>query len=164
MHMRRSSRRIEFPSEPRTDVGNATPSIDLPAPSPLVELVAAASGARNADADDAVTLAVRPARDACATTGTTSTASNDASHMTSSSCNGTAIASHPRHGLNSYGPMQLWMLMALYGYGPAWLWPCIVIALYSYDLYSYGLCSYGICSYGWLQPYIIMALYSYGPT
>ena len=93
MHMRRSSRRIEFPSEPRTDVGNATPSIDLPAPSPLVELVAAASGARNADADDAVTLAVRPARDACATTGTTSTASNDASHMTSSSCNGAAIAS-----------------------------------------------------------------------
>ena len=69
-----------------------------------------------------------------------------------------------RHGLNSYGPMQLWMLMALYGYGPAWLWPCIVIALYSYDLYSYGLCSYGLCSYGWLQPYIVMALYSYGPT
>ena len=69
-----------------------------------------------------------------------------------------------RHGLNSYGPIQLWILMALYGYGPAWLWPCIVMALYSYGLYSYGLCSYGLCSYGWLQPYIVMALYSYGPT
>ena len=118
--MRRSSRRIEFPSEPRTDVGNATPSIDLPTPAPLVELVAAASGARNPDAD-AVTLAVRPARDACATTGPTSTASNDASHVTSSSCNGAAIASPrtttrtPAHIVMAYIAM---VYVVMDGYSP----------------------------------------------
>ena len=79
--MRRSSRRIEFSGEPRMDVGNAAPSIDLPTLSPLVELVAAATGARKADAD-AVTLALSPARDACATTGPTSTASDNASQKT----------------------------------------------------------------------------------
>ena len=27
-----------------------------------------------------------------------------------------------RHRLNSYGPIQLWILMALYSDGPIWLW------------------------------------------
>ncbi len=45
--MHRSSRRIEFFSEPRMDVGNAAPCTDLPTLSLLVDLVAAATGAQS---------------------------------------------------------------------------------------------------------------------
>ena len=43
--------------------------------------------------------------------------------------------------------LETYIVMALYSYGPIWLWPDIVMALYSYGPI-------------W---YIIMARYSYGP-
>ena len=34
--------------------------------------------------------------------------------------------------------VMAYIVMALYSYGPIFLWPYIVMALYSYGLYSYG--------------------------
>ena len=36
------------------------------------------------------------------------------------------------------------MVMALHGYGPTWLWPCMVMALYGYGSDSYGPTKLGL--------------------
>ena len=66
-------------------------------------------------------------------------------------------------------------VMALYSYGPMYLWPYIVTALCSYGPYSYGpiylwayiALAYTVVAYiamaYTVMAYIVMALYSYGP-
>ena len=57
------------------------------------------------------------------------------------------------------------MVMALYGYGPIWLWPYMVMALYGYgaiQLWPYrGI--HRVVAYI-VMAHIVMAHYSHGPV